>query len=91
MDRLAPASIRGGRHQLRDARPRCAGDERDESAVALRALPNRFIYLYDFGDGWEHEVVVVGPGGDWPGVARERAHAPPRMSAGRMATPSSGG
>ena len=39
-------------------------DERDESAVALRALPERFTYLYDFGDGWEHEVVVLGPGGE---------------------------
>ncbi len=52
-------------------------DERDESAVALRALPNRFAYLYDFGDGWEHEVVVVGPGGDWPGVVSGEGACPP--------------
>ena len=52
-------------------------DERDESAVALRTLPNRFIYLYDFGDGWEHEVVVVGPGGDWPGVVAGEGACPP--------------
>ena len=52
-------------------------EERDESAVALRALPNRFIYLYDFGDGWEHEVVVVGPGGDWPGVVAGEGACPP--------------
>jgi hypothetical protein len=66
-------------------------DERDESAVALRALPDRFIYLYDFGDGWEHEVVAIGPGGDWPGVIAGEGACPPRMSAGRMATPSSVG
>jgi hypothetical protein len=65
------------------------GDERDESAVALRALPQRFTYLYDFGDGWEHEVVVLGPGGERPASCRGRAHAPRRTSAGRTATPSS--
>lgn len=26
-------------------------DERDESLVKLRGLPDRFSYLYDFGDG----------------------------------------
>jgi hypothetical protein len=45
-------------------------DELDETGVALRALPTRFSYLYDFGDGWEHVVEVVGPGGDRPGSHR---------------------
>ncbi|MGH8988475.1 MAG: plasmid pRiA4b ORF-3 family protein [Acidimicrobiales bacterium] len=52
-------------------------DELDESGVTLRALPDRFDYLYDFGDGWEHEVVVVGPGGDRPGVVAGEAACPP--------------
>jgi len=52
-------------------------DDRDESAVALRTLPNRFSYLYDFGDGWEHEVAVVGPGGDRPGVVAGEGACPP--------------
>ena len=52
-------------------------DERDESAVALRALPERFTYLYDFGDGWEHEVVVLGPGGERPGVVSGEGACPP--------------
>ena len=52
-------------------------DERDESAVALRALPDRLRYLYDFGDGWEHEVVVVGSGGDQPGVVAGEGACPP--------------
>ncbi|MBO0714029.1 MAG: plasmid pRiA4b ORF-3 family protein [Acidimicrobiales bacterium] len=52
-------------------------DERDESAVPLRALPSRFGYLYDFGDGWEHEVVVLGPGGEQPGCLLGEGACPP--------------
>lgn len=52
-------------------------DERDESAVRLRELPGRFDYLYDFGDGWEHEVVIVGPGEDRPGVVGGEGACPP--------------
>jgi len=52
-------------------------DEQDESAVPLRALPGRFTYLYDFGDGWEHEIVVLGPGGDRPGVVSGEGACPP--------------
>jgi hypothetical protein len=52
-------------------------DERDESAVPLRVLPDRFSYLYDFGDGWEHEVVVVGPGEERPGVVAGEGSCPP--------------
>jgi hypothetical protein len=52
-------------------------DELDETGVALRALPDRFSYLYDFGDGWEHEVEVVGPGGERPGVLAGEGACPP--------------
>ncbi len=52
-------------------------DELDETGVSLRALPDRFSYLYDFGDGWEHEVEVVGPGGDRPGVLAGEGACPP--------------
>ena len=37
------------------------GDEIDEDSVLLAEVieqPMRFAYLYDFGDGWAHEVVV---------------------------------
>lgn len=52
-------------------------DEQDETGVPLRALPDRFMYLYDFGDGWEHEVEVLGAGGDRPGVVGGEGACPP--------------
>ncbi|MHB1534883.1 MAG: plasmid pRiA4b ORF-3 family protein [Acidimicrobiales bacterium] len=52
-------------------------DERDEQGVPLRALPPRFIYLYDFGDGWEHEVAVLGSGGESPGCVSGEGACPP--------------
>jgi hypothetical protein len=33
--------------------------------------------LYDFGDGWRHEVVVLGSGGERPGVASGEGACPP--------------
>jgi hypothetical protein len=52
-------------------------DERDETGVPLRALPAHFTYLYDFGDGWEHEVEMVGAGGERPGVVAGEGACPP--------------
>jgi hypothetical protein len=52
-------------------------DERDESGVTLRALPTRFTDLYDYGDGWEHEVEVTGSGGDRSGVVAGEGACPP--------------
>jgi hypothetical protein len=52
-------------------------DERAETGVSLRSLPPCFTYLYDFGDGWEHEVVVVGPGADRVGVVDGEGACPP--------------
>ena len=48
---------------------------RDERGVLLRALPARFRHRYDFGDGWEHQVEVLGAG--------EQVLAPPRPSGAR--------
>lgn len=52
-------------------------DERPETGVPLRALPARFTYLYDFGDDWHHEVEVIGPGDDRPGVVAGEGACPP--------------
>ncbi len=52
-------------------------DERDESGVLLRDLPGRFSYLYDFGDGWDHTVEVVGSGDEEPGIRYGEGMCPP--------------
>jgi hypothetical protein len=52
-------------------------DEQDEAGVPLRALPSRFVYLYDFGDGWEHDVEVLGPGGERPACVSGTGACPP--------------
>jgi hypothetical protein len=52
-------------------------DERDEAGVLLSDLPARFTYLYDFGDGWDHTVEVIGPGADQPGCRYGEGMCPP--------------
>ena len=42
-------------------------DQRDETGARLADLGTEFEYLYDFGDGWTHDVEVLGPGGSAPG------------------------
>ena len=45
--------------------------------MPLRALPAHFTYLYDFGDGWEHEVEMIGGGGECPAVVAGEGACPP--------------
>jgi hypothetical protein len=52
-------------------------DERDETGVLLRDLPARFSYLYDFGDGWDHTIEVIGRGDDQPGCRYGEGMCPP--------------
>jgi hypothetical protein len=52
-------------------------DQRDEATARLVDLPERFTYRYDFGDGWTHDIAVLGPGGDRPGCVGGHGACPP--------------
>ncbi|GAA4884728.1 plasmid pRiA4b ORF-3 family protein [Actinomycetospora straminea] len=48
--------------------PDAPEDVLDAVTTRLTALPSSFVYLYDFGDSWSHQVEVLGPGADEPGL-----------------------
>ena len=56
--------------------------ETDERGVRLSALPSQFTYLYDFGDGWTHDVEVLGSGGDTAGCVDGQGACPPEDCGG---------
>jgi hypothetical protein len=56
--------------------------ETDERGVRLSALPPHFDYLYDLGDGWTHDVEVLGPGGDAAGCVDGQGACPPEDCGG---------
>ena len=60
------------------------GDELhgDESEVRLRDLPSSFVYRYDLGDGWEHDIEIVGVGGELPGCVDGAGGCPPEDCGG---------
>jgi Plasmid pRiA4b ORF-3-like protein len=53
-----------------------------ETGVLLRDLGPRFAYHYDLGDGWEHDVEVLGAGDDQPGCRYGEGGCPPEDSGG---------
>ncbi|PZS25743.1 MAG: plasmid pRiA4b ORF-3 family protein [Pseudonocardiales bacterium] len=57
-------------------------EEQDEAGARLRDLPAAFTYSYDFGDGWEHDVEVLGLGGDEPGCVYGEGRCPPEDCGG---------
>jgi hypothetical protein len=63
--------------QWDDAEP-----EIDERGVQLSALPPRFVYTYDLGDGWQHDVEVLGRGGETPGCIAGEGTCPPEDCGG---------
>ena len=57
-------------------------DQRDEDDARLVDLGNKFEYLYDFGDGWTHDVEVLGPGDSAPGCIDGYGACPPEDCGG---------
>jgi hypothetical protein len=57
-------------------------DQRDETGAQLADLGAKFEYLYDFGDGWTHDVEVLGPGGSAPGCIDGQGACPPEDCGG---------
>jgi hypothetical protein len=53
----------------------------DERTATLADLPPAFVYEYDFGDGWEHDVTVTGLG-DQPGLVAGEGACPPEDCGG---------
>jgi len=56
--------------------------ELDEAGVRLKDLPAAFTYLYDFGDGWTHDVEIIGSGGQEPGCPFGHGACPPEDCGG---------
>lgn len=56
--------------------------EVDERGVPMSSLPKNFVYAYDFGDGWEHDIEVLGSGGDRPGCVGGEGACPPEDCGG---------
>jgi hypothetical protein len=57
-------------------------DQRDETGAGLADLGTEFEYLYDFGDGWTHDVEVLGSGGPAPGCVDGHGACPPEDCGG---------
>ncbi len=57
-------------------------DQRDEATARLAELGTAFTYLYDFGDGWSHDVEVLGAGGPQPGCVDGAGACPPEDCGG---------
>lgn len=51
-------------------------EDLDEATMTLAKMPTAFTYLYDFGDSWEHDVVVLGAGEE-PGFVYGEGDCPP--------------
>lgn len=57
-------------------------DQRDEDGARLVDLGPRFEYRYDFGDGWIHDVEVLGTGDAAPGCVDGQGACPPEDCGG---------
>ncbi|MFQ5973697.1 MAG: plasmid pRiA4b ORF-3 family protein [Alphaproteobacteria bacterium] len=61
--------------------PRARDERRARLTDVIRRGAKRFVYEYDFGDGWEHEIIVEEI------LAPETGTAYPRCLVGRRACP----
>jgi hypothetical protein len=57
-------------------------EQRDETKHHLKDLSTHFTYLYDFGDGWEHDIDVLGTGADQVGCVFGEGSCPPEDCGG---------
>jgi hypothetical protein len=57
-------------------------DQRDETGARLADLTAGFEYHYDFGDGWIHDVEMLGRGGEAPGCVDGHGACPPEDCGG---------
>jgi hypothetical protein len=57
-------------------------EEIDERGVRLSTLPTHFSYAYDFGDGWQHDIEVLGAGDGRPGCMAGAGACPPEDCGG---------
>jgi len=57
-------------------------EERDEAKAGLRDLSAAFTYQYDLGDGWEHDVEILGRGDEQPGCRYGEGACPPEDCGG---------
>jgi hypothetical protein len=57
-------------------------DQHDETGARLADLGAKFEYRYDFGDGWIHDVEVLGAGGREPSCVDGHGACPPEDCGG---------
>ena len=67
--------------------PEFGTEVRDEAGFRLADLPTRFGYLDDFGDGWTHDIEVLGPGEARPGCGYGEGRCPPEDCGGPTGWP----
>ena len=71
-----------GDRRYGSADPEAVADELDETTMSLSDLPERFTYVYDFGDTWVHDVEQRGVGGERAGCVDGTGACPPEDCGG---------
>jgi hypothetical protein len=90
MHEFQVGSRRFGRPDAEDGWDEPSGTQSERSAMLGRVMRRKgakLLYLYDFGDSWEHEIVVediapADPGARYPRCLDGRRSAPPEDCGG---------